>query len=134
MTVARWTSWGQAQRDGLQMSIGGMGGNMDGFGSWAEYVDGCDERTRPYAEALRAEIVARGIRWGGDWHQEYDDGCPVFSDGTCGQFSYRAWGDLLAAVWAEVDGRRYMYMDFYMRTPGEMDRRLGVASAAEGAS
>lgn len=55
-----------------------------------------------------------GIREGGDWHQSDACGCPVFSDGTTALFSYRAWGDIMAAIWSEHDGKDYGYMDFYM--------------------
>jgi hypothetical protein len=40
---------------------------------------------------------------------------PVFDDGTVGGFSFRAWGDLLAAVWNTAEGTtKYSYMSFYM--------------------
>jgi hypothetical protein len=39
---------------------------------------------------------------------------PVFDDGAIATFSFRAWGDLMAAIWADTDGRRHGYMDYYM--------------------
>lgn len=61
---------------------------------------------------LREQIIKLQIRSGGDWHQA--EGTPLFEDGTIGSFSYRAWGDLLAATWSEEDQVGYSYMDFYM--------------------
>lgn len=55
-----------------------------------------------------------GLRRGGDWHQYGEDGVPVFDDGTIATFSFRAWGDLMAAIWAEADGRRHGYKDHYL--------------------
>lgn len=62
---------------------------------------------------MRQAIIARGLRRGGDWHQNSAPGVPVFDDGSVATFTYRAWGDLLAAVWANADGRDYSYVDFY---------------------
>jgi len=64
-----------------------------------------------YAEAIRTRVVADGIRASGNWHQE--EGHPLFSDGTVGVFSCRAWGDLLAAIWSEEEDKDYHYMNFY---------------------
>jgi hypothetical protein len=29
-------------------------------------------------------------------------------------FSYRGWGDIMAAIWSEEENKDYNYMDFYM--------------------
>jgi hypothetical protein len=92
-------------------SVGGLGGFFKDGMRWQDYAA---RNPGPHYEALRLAIVERGLKRGGDWHQNSDDGCPVFSDGTSGTFTYRAWGDLLAAVWSEHEGRDYSYMDFYM--------------------
>ena len=54
------------------------------------------------------------LKQGGDWHQNDPKGVPVFNDGTVAMFSFRAWGDLMAALWAEHEDCDYSYMDFYM--------------------
>lgn len=77
---------------------------------WADYLDNWEESWHPHLEALRRAIVRGGIRNGGNWHQDF--GTPLFSDGTIGAFSMRAWGDLMAAVWSEEEGCDYTYCDF----------------------
>ncbi len=47
----------------------------------------------------------------------------MFNDGTAGMFSFRAWGDLMAAIWAEHENRDYGYMDFYMDSCMPFDRK-----------
>ena len=39
---------------------------------------------------------------------------PLFSDGKVATFSFRGWGDLMAAIWSEAEDKDYGYMDFYM--------------------
>ena len=81
---------------------------------WNGYIANIAAKFVPHHEALRRAINARGLRRGGDWHQRAPDGVPVFDDGAIGTFSFRAWGDLMAATWSEADGRGYGYMHFYM--------------------
>lgn len=118
ITVARWTHWSSSTDNaGAKVSCGGSGGWVAGH-VWAEYLEDHGTEEHPYLEALRAEIVRLGIKRGGDWHQR--EGVPVFSDGTVGHFSMRAWGDLCAAIWnthnrvGHIEPRDYGYMDFYM--------------------
>lgn len=121
MKVAAWISYAEA--DKLTESFGGFGGWF-GFEppgkapahNWTDYLElvcGDDASLHAYAEALRAEIVERRLWEDGGWHQCDDEGVPQFEDGTVASFSFRAWGDLLAAVWTEQLGRQYCYMDFY---------------------
>lgn len=66
-----------------------------------------------YFEALRKEILAKGIKLGGYFHQSNTEaGVPVFSDGKVATYSLRAWGDLMAAIWSEKEGKNYSYIDF----------------------
>lgn len=81
---------------------------------WKDYLQSHHEDGHPYLEAVRAAVLQLRLRRGGDWHQTDERGAPVFSDGTAATFSFRAWGDLLAAVWSEAEGKDYSYMDFYM--------------------
>lgn len=125
MKVVRWTSGDEE----LEVSFGSLGGwfnaghihgpERGGVGHrWRDYIDGMEPKGVEYAEALRAEILRLGLTRGGDWHQG-EEGTPVFSDGTCASFSYRAWGDLLAAVWSEEHDLDYTYMSFYMDDFGQ---------------
>jgi hypothetical protein len=113
--VVTWTDReGAANRP---RSIGGLGGwfNFKETGQrWRDFIAHLRDPDRPYAEGLRTSILWNYIRHGGDWHQHSLEGTPVFSDETVGLFSYRAWGDLVAAVWSEEENRDYTYIDFYM--------------------
>lgn len=111
MDVSKWVSYSEA--DKLPQSFGGMGGFFNDGMRWKDYLDVWEESVYPYIEALRADIIKRGIREFGPWHQDSPEGAPVFSDGTAATFSYRAWGDLLAAIWSTEDDRDYNYMSFY---------------------
>ena len=111
MKVVDWISYEASE--GMPESIGSMGGWVHGQG-WEEYMDRMSSEDKyPYYEALRDIIVKDSIRCGGDEHQARM--VPVFDDGTVGRFSYRAWGDLMAAIWnTEEKTRKYCYLDFYM--------------------
>lgn len=145
MKVIDWIS-NDAAEGKPEAPIGGMGGWF-GFKpktgehvahTWADYLARWKEPARPYAEALRDAIVERRIWECGDWHQsESCTGVPLFEDGTVATFSFRAWGDLLAAVWSEQLGRSYCYMDFYYaRTaekPPDFEARASMGVRREGA-
>lgn len=109
--VERWTSYEEA--DKLKESIGGLGGWFKEQHTWEDMLDAVGLQAAPYAIALRDAIIKIGIIEGGDWHQEDDKGCPVFSDGSAATFSYRAWGDFLAAAWQWHTKKPHHYMDFY---------------------
>lgn len=109
ITVERWISY--AESDGMPESAGGIGGFFSPGMRWDDYAAECPGQ---YYEALRDAVIARKLKRGGDWHQQADDGVPVFSDGTIATFSYRAWGDLLAATWSTHENKDYEYFDFYM--------------------
>ena len=111
--VIGWVSHGSVELLDLP-DLGGWGGWIEHGQRWADYIDDIEAAKTPYFEALRQAILARGLRRGGDWHQNSAGGVPVFDDGSVATFTYRAWGDLLAAVWADADGRDYSYVDFYM--------------------
>jgi hypothetical protein len=111
--VIAWVSTHEAERRGTQ-DIGGWGGFISKGDRWKDYIEDMKPEFLEHHAALRRAILERGLRRGGEWHQNAPDGVPVFDDGAVATFSFRAWGDLLAAVWAEHDGRDYWYMDFYM--------------------
>ena len=64
-----------------------------------------------YAEAIRRAVLKDKLRWTGREHQQF--GTPRFSDGTVGSFTFRAWGDIMAAIWSEEEDKDYNYMNFY---------------------
>lgn len=108
--VLRWGT--EQEMEGRTDPVGCMGGWFNHGHRWKDLLERFVDEAHPYLEALRAEIISKKLRFGGDGHQR--DKYPLFDDGCCALFSYRAWGDLLAAVWAEHDGMDYHYMDFYM--------------------
>ena len=95
-------------------TIGGLGGFFQKGMRWKDYLDCFYPKGQEYAEALRRYIVKNKIKRGGDWHQSEAEGAPLFTDGTVACFSFRAWGDLLAAIWSSEEDRDYSYMSFYM--------------------
>lgn len=112
ITVVEWIDYDEAVEK-YKESIGGMGGFFkDGMRGQKDYFDNIGISVRDYYDALRKEIIAKKIKCGGDRHQQ--DMTPLFSDGTYASFSYRAWGDLMAAIWSEEENKDYGYMDFYM--------------------
>lgn len=108
MKVVGLTSFDPAQD--MKRSLGGLGGFFSLGMRWADYVEAVGENE--YTLALREYIVQNEIKEGGGWHQ--DEGVPVFEDGTVASFSFRAWGDLLAAIWSEELNQDFCYMDFYL--------------------
>lgn len=123
MKVVDWISE-EASAD-KETAIGGMGGwfgTKPGEGEehwnaghrWKDYIEALREEFRPYAEAIRESVLERGIRYTGEDHQNRDDGVPLFEDGKVGSFTWRAWGDIMAAIWSEKENKNYTYMDFYM--------------------
>ncbi len=107
ITVEEWGHEG-----GRDVSVGGMGGFVNGH-SFDEYEEEFPEGCHVYLRAIRDAVVKGRMRHGGDWHQ--NGGAPIFSDGTVGSFTFRAWGDLLAAIWnTEENAAKYGYMDFYL--------------------
>ena len=97
-----------------KVSAGGLGGFFQNGMRWRDYIGDYDNAYhKSYYEALRVNIVENNIRINGSEHQNNKDGTPLFDDGTIGVFSFRAWGDLMAAIWSEAEDKDYHYMDFY---------------------
>jgi hypothetical protein len=112
LRVIDWVMDDDDRVQNAECSVGGMGGWVDGE-QWPEFIDAVKEEKRPYYEALRKSIIERRIWKAGDWHQR-DAGTPLFSDGTVGSFTFRSWGDLLAAIWnGALDRTDLSYMSFY---------------------
>ena len=56
---------------------------------------------------MRKFVIEHKIKITGDQHQYSDAGVPLFSDNTVGFFSYRGWGDFMAAVWSTEENINY---------------------------
>lgn len=119
--VVDWIPYEKASE--LPEAVGGMGGwfGLDEDWSswrevrhrWADYIAIWNDDVKPYVEAIRASVLKHELRFRGDEHQHSEHGCPLFSDGKTATFSYRGWGDLMAAIWSEKEDKNYCYMDFY---------------------
>lgn len=112
LTVTHWISRHAA--DKKVESVGGVGGWFDHGDTWQSYLDTWDESVHPYLEAIKIDVMASGRFVTGQQHQDADDGVPLFSDGTVAGFSWRAMGDLMAAIATVKDGQTHNYMEWYM--------------------
>lgn len=124
VTVVKWIS--DRDASAREEAVGGFGG---WFGyeendkseklvkarhRWKDYIAIWTPEAQPYLEAIRASVIARGLRLTGEQHQNSQEGVPLFNDGKVATFSFRGWGDLMAAIWSEAEDKDYGYMDFYM--------------------
>lgn len=114
ITVSSWINWDDAEK--LKPSIDMMGGFVDGHG-WDDYKKGIGadkDDDIPHLTALKKSIIENNIKFTGSDHQNLPNGVPLFSDGTVALFTFRGWGDLLAAIWnTEEKTDMYSYMSFY---------------------
>lgn len=78
---------------------------------WDDYINQIPVYRMKYAIAMRERILEDRIKADGLDHQRAM--IPVFSNGRHGLYTFRAWGDLLAATWSEEEDKDYCYMDFY---------------------
>jgi hypothetical protein len=126
MTIEKWiTNAEAAGKD--ENGLGGMGGwfgydnSADGgqelppaHHRWADYLGNFEPKAHAMLEELRRSIVANKVRCTGYQHQNEASAVPLWSNGKVDTYSYRAWGDLMAAVWSTEEDKDYGYMDFYM--------------------
>jgi len=110
--VKEWIDDDEA--DKYECSVGELGGWFAKGHRWKDYIEAVREEIRPYCEAIRRSVIKNGLKITGDKHQHGGSGVPLFTDDTVGQFSYRAWGDLMAAIWSTEENRDSHYMEFYM--------------------
>jgi len=103
MKVEKWVDYGDApESDELRLGWTGGWFNFKEKGQrWKDYIDTFKPEAVPYLEAVRADILEHGKRFSGDAHQHQGGGVPVFTDGKCICLTFRAWGDLMAAIWSE---------------------------------
>ena len=96
-------------------SIGTLGGFFKNGMRWKDYIKNVNKDIHSYVELMRKDIVKNKLRYTGQQvNYSHVDGVPVFSDKKLGFFSWRAWGDLMAATWSEEENKDYNYMNFYM--------------------
>lgn len=111
MKVIDWIAYADSEK--YTDSVGGWGGFFQNGMRWKDFINRYTDEAKPYYEAIRQDVIEKGIRFNGAGHQYSDNGVPLFEDNTVGTFSYRAWGDLMAAIWSEHENKDYNYMDFY---------------------
>lgn len=117
----KFEDWVEYHYEGDDAPIGGMGGwfNANQLHEkdkptsmvWEDYLNAHKEGSHPYLEALKNEIKNNNLQITGESHQWGN--APLFSDGTVGRFSYRAWGDLMAAIYSTKE-KPLNYMAYYM--------------------
>jgi hypothetical protein len=115
MKVVDWISYDDAA-DKTE-SVGWLGGwfgfEDDDHHRWPDYLAHFEPDVHPYLEALKEDVLGSGRFFTGEQHQDSNAGVPLFEDGTVGKFSFRAWGDLMAAIATVKDGKDHNYMEFY---------------------
>jgi|GEM_PF-3621061 len=112
-SVVRWASFKETK--GMPISIKGFDGwFIQGKKGqhWESYLEAIGESLIPYANAIRESVIKNNIRYKGSEHIYSDNGIPVFDNNTIGVFSFHAWGDIMAAIWSDIDNRDYTYIDF----------------------
>ncbi len=121
MKVIKWIAYNSGNEEN---ALGGMGGWFNGHmihkkdeniknHTWKDYISNLPEEAIPYAEALKKDIIEKNIRIKADEHQYSSHGVPLFEDNTISEFSYRAWGDLMAAIYS-TEEEPLTYMEYYM--------------------
>ena len=114
ITVVEWVDDSDIPEDVKLLSWMGGWFNFGPKGQrWQTYLDNFTPTVYPYLEAVRRDVVKNGYRFTGEQHQT-QSAIPKFSDGTYMSLTWRAWGDLMAAIWSEEENVDYNYMNFYM--------------------
>lgn len=114
MKLVKWITTEDAC-DKEENGLGGIGGFFADGMRWKDYLNKYKKDAWPMLEQLRASIIKHRIRCTGEMMQE--SGCcvvPLWDNGKVDTYSWRGWGDLMAAVWSEEDNQDYSYMTFYM--------------------
>ena len=67
---------------------------------------------------IAQELRKKGYRFDGTYHQNGDYGAPIFDDGTIAQFSFRAWGHIMALAYPEeIEDKEYGYLRWAWMIP-----------------
>lgn len=94
--------------------LGGLGGWFQNGHTWQDYENQFTDEGKVLVRELRDKIISHGIACTGE---QMDSGArciPLWDDNTVTGYSWRAWGDLMAAVHNFIDGKPHNYMEFYM--------------------
>jgi len=79
MKVINWVSYDKAET--IPGSIDLMGGFFNNGMRWINYLENQPEKTHQYLEAIRIEVIKKGIRITGAEHQNSDTGAPILKMG-----------------------------------------------------
>ena len=114
MNIEKWITTDEAEGK-EENGLGGMGGFFSEGMRWKNYKENYVPKVHEKLEELRRSIIENNIRCTGEERQEGGGNVvPLWSNGKVDTYSWRAWGDLMAAVWSEHENKDYNYMDFYM--------------------
>lgn len=113
MTKITWITSNEGEKR-QENGIGGTGGFFKDGMRFNDYLEQFSEEGQKLVKQLQDSIIKERIWIGGDGHQLGDECVPMWPDGTVATYSYRAWGDLMAAVWSTEHDKDYNYMSFYM--------------------
>lgn len=114
LKITKWIPENESDKyDGND--LGGMGGWFKDGMRWKDYLENYKEEAWPMLEELRRSILENKIRMTGQEKQDSGQpSVPLWNNNTVTIYSWRGWGDLMAAVWSESENKDYHYMDFYM--------------------
>jgi hypothetical protein len=123
MQVEKWITYAEAAGRGESGMGGWFGYDKSAEGGdglpkahhrWVDYLHNFKPEAHAMLEEFRRSIIANNIRCTGEQHQNGATAVPLWSDGKVDTYSFRSWGDLMAAVWSTEENKDYGYMDFYM--------------------
>lgn len=114
ISIVKFITYNESDKYEESRFLRGMGGFFQPGMRWEDYVNHFQPELGPLLEKLRVAIVEHNIKMTGAEHQAGREvSVPLFSDNTVATYSFRGWGDLMAAVWSSEEDTNYSYMDFY---------------------
>jgi hypothetical protein len=114
MKIKKFITYSEAEKYN-ENELSGWGGYFKKGMRWEDYLNRFTEKGKPFAELLRKAIIKNKIKCTGAEHQHSSiKSVALWDDDTVSVFSYRGWGDLMAAIWSTEENKDYRYMDFYM--------------------
>jgi len=113
MKIVKWITYSEA-RGKKENGLGGMGGWFKDGMRWKDYKNSYKKIAYKMLETLRKSIIENGIKCTGEEHQQGAKAIPLWDNGKVDTYSFRAWGDLMAAVWSTEENTDYNYLSFYM--------------------
>lgn len=114
MQIVNWINNYEAKNK-KSNGLGGMGGFFATGMRWKDYLEIFIKEVHPQLEVLRKSILENKIKFTGqEMQRDNTKTVPLWDDGTVTHYTWRSWGDLMAAVWSEEENKNYNYLDFYM--------------------